>query len=70
MDPNSEIGNRIKTLRKKQNLTQQEIANALQISSQAVTRWVNGDNLPDIALLCHRQISWVFQPTSSWGAMK
>jgi len=51
MNINIEIGNRIKTFRSKQNLTQLDIANALQISPQAVSRWENGENLPDISLL-------------------
>jgi class 3 adenylate cyclase len=51
MNTNSEIGDRIKTLRNRQNLTQLDIAHALQISPQAVSRWENGENLPDISLL-------------------
>ena len=51
MNINIEVGNRIKSFRTKQNLTQSEIADALQISPQAVSRWENGENLPDISLL-------------------
>lgn len=43
------IGNRIKDLRKKQDLTQEELAEQLNISSQAVSKWENGICLPDIS---------------------
>ena len=45
------IGQFIKTIRKSKNITQKELAEKLNISSQAVSRWENGDSLPDTLLL-------------------
>lgn len=45
------IGNNIKQLRQKNNLTQEQVAGKLGVSYQAVSKWENGANTPDIALL-------------------
>ncbi len=45
------IGHRIKTIRKKQGLSQEELAKHLNISFQAVSKWENNITLPDITLL-------------------
>lgn len=45
------IGQFIKTMRKSKKITQKELAEKLSISSQAVSRWENGDALPDTMLL-------------------
>lgn len=45
------IGQFIKTMRKKEQITQKELAEKLNISPQAVSRWENGDALPDTLLL-------------------
>jgi transcriptional regulator with XRE-family HTH domain len=47
----SELGNRIRSHRERLGLKQQDIANALQISPQAVSKWERGENGPDIAIL-------------------
>ncbi len=41
----------IKTLRKQKGLTQEELAEQLNISFQTVSKWENGVSMPDIALL-------------------
>lgn len=46
-----EIGARISTLRKQQNMTQMELADRLGISFQAVSNWERGNTMPDIAKL-------------------
>jgi len=46
-----ELGLRIKSRREKLRLRQADVANALQISSQAVSKWERGENAPDIAIL-------------------
>jgi class 3 adenylate cyclase len=46
-----ELGQRIKGLREKLGLKQRDIAGALQISAQAVSKWERGENAPDIAVL-------------------
>ena len=45
------IGAFLKTLRKEKNLTQEQLAEHLGISSRTVSRWETGSNMPDISLL-------------------
>ena len=45
------IGEKIKELRKAQDVTQEKLADYLNISYQAVSKWENGLALPDITLL-------------------
>lgn len=45
------IGKFIKDLRKKNNLTQKDLANKYGVTYQAVSKWENGKNLPDISLI-------------------
>ncbi len=53
---NSEkVGKFIKEIRKKNNLTQKELADKYGVTYQAVSKWENGINLPDVVLL--RQMS-------------
>ena len=49
------IGELIKKIRKENNLTQAELADKLGVTYQAVSKWENGKNIPDIAIL--KQIS-------------
>jgi transcriptional regulator with XRE-family HTH domain len=50
MDTNK-IGQYIRSRRKAENLTQQQLAQKLNVSFQAVSKWENGDALPDVGLL-------------------
>ena len=50
MDQNK-VGNLIKELRKKSGLTQEKFATKYGVTYQAVSKWENGKNIPDIALL-------------------
>jgi transcriptional regulator with XRE-family HTH domain len=45
------IGKFIKKLREENNLTQKELADKLGVTFQAVSKWENGKNVPDIAIL-------------------
>ena len=45
------IGNFIKKIRLEQNLTQKDLADRLGVTYQAVSKWENGKNVPDIAIL-------------------
>ena len=45
------IGNFIKSIRLDNNLTQKEFADKLGVTYQAVSKWENGKNIPDIAVL-------------------
>ncbi len=47
----SELGQRIRSRRERLGLKQLDIANALQVSPQAVSKWERGENSPDIAIL-------------------
>lgn len=46
-----EIGSRLKSLRKKCGLTQAQLANALNISGQSISKWENDLSFPDISVL-------------------
>lgn len=48
---NMNIGNNISLLRKSRNLTQEELAAALGVSAQAVSKWENNSSCPDVSLL-------------------
>lgn len=45
------IGKLIKEIRKNNNLTQKELAAKLGVTYQAVSKWENGKNIPDIGIL-------------------
>lgn len=45
------FGKLIKEIRKKNGLTQNELANKYNVTYQAVSKWENGKNLPDMALI-------------------
>ena len=44
-------GNTIKKLREKNNLTQLELANKLNVSDKTISKWETGRGLPDISLI-------------------
>lgn len=48
---NTKIGTFIKNLRKEKNLTQKELANKLNITDRAISKWERGLGCPDISLL-------------------
>ena len=48
---NIKIGNYIKEKRIEQKLTQKDVANMLNISFQAVSKWEKGETLPDTSIL-------------------
>lgn len=48
---NEKIGAFIAQLRKSQNLTQRELAEKLNVTDKAVSKWERGVSLPDITLL-------------------
>ncbi|MBE5808108.1 MAG: helix-turn-helix transcriptional regulator [Clostridiales bacterium] len=48
MIDNRQIGNTIARLRQSRNMTQQQLASALNVSHQAVSKWETGAALPDI----------------------
>ena len=48
---NKTIGEKILELRKARSLTQEKLGEQLGISSQAISKWENGDSMPDILIL-------------------
>ena len=46
-----DFGEQIKSIRKRENLTQEQFAMKLNVSRQAVSNWENNKNLPDIGML-------------------
>ncbi len=47
----NELGARIRALRKERGLSQEALAQALEVSRQAVTKWEDGSSLPSTANL-------------------
>ena len=47
----AKIGTFLKTLRREKALTQEQLAEALNVSRRTVSRWETGSNLPDLDLL-------------------
>ena len=45
------IGGFLKQLRKERALTQQQLAEQFRVSGRTVSRWENGNNMPDLAVL-------------------
>ena len=45
------IGNFLKELRKEKDKTQEKIAEIFRVSSRGVSRWENGNTMPDLCLL-------------------
>ena len=45
------IGKIIKDIRVRNNLTQADLANKYNVTYQAVSKWENGKNIPDISIL-------------------
>jgi transcriptional regulator with XRE-family HTH domain len=49
---NKKIGKFLFNKRKEESKTQKEVADELNVTYQAVSRWENGDSIPDIETLC------------------
>ena len=48
---NLRLGEKIRTLRKSRNISQEVLANYLGVSFQAVSKWEKGETLPDVTLI-------------------
>lgn len=46
------FGKTIQDMRKQKNVTQEELAAELGVTAAAVSKWENGNTLPDILMLC------------------
>lgn len=58
------IGDKIKLLRRKRKLTQLQLANELNVSAQAVSKWEKGLSYPDIETII--KISEFFGVTTDY----
>ena len=58
------MGQIIRRLRKERNLTQEELAQQLNVTFQAISRWENGTALPDAQNIL--QISKLFNVTTDY----
>lgn len=47
----SDMGQRIAELRHRRRMTQEQLGQQLNVSGQAVSKWENGDSMPDVSLL-------------------
>ena len=47
----------LKELRKEKNLTQEQLAEQLNVSGRTVSRWETGTNMPDVSILVEWQNS-------------
>ena len=47
----AKIGSFLKELRKDKNLTQEQLAEQFGVATRTVSRWENGNNMPDISIL-------------------
>ena len=45
------LGKNLKVLRKKNNLTQEDLANSLAVSRQAICMWEKGERMPKVSIL-------------------
>lgn len=45
------IGNFLKELRKEKGLTQEELAEMMNVSNRSISRWETGSNMPDLDIL-------------------
>jgi transcriptional regulator with XRE-family HTH domain len=66
-----QLGNRLKEQRDRRRLRQADIAGALGVSTQAVSKWERGENAPDISLLVELgrllgvSVEWILGGTSA-----
>ena len=50
------VGKFLKELRKQKGLTQEQIAEIFHVSNRTISRWENGNNMPDLDVLMKYQI--------------
>lgn len=48
---NLELGRRISLYRQNKNMTQEELANRIGVTPQALSKWERNQSLPDVSLL-------------------
>ena len=58
------LGEKLQTLRRSRGLSQEQLAEILEVSRQAVSKWENGDSAPDLDRL--RAICTYFGVTTDY----
>lgn len=58
------LSNKLFTLRKKSGMNQEELAERLDVSRQAISKWENGESLPEITKL--KMIADIFSVTTDF----
>lgn len=48
---NTKLGEKIRSLRKARNISQEVLAQYLGVSFQAISKWENGDTMPDVTMI-------------------
>jgi transcriptional regulator with XRE-family HTH domain len=46
------VGERLYKLRKEKNISQEELANVLDVSRQTISKWETGESTPDFNKIC------------------
>ena len=59
-----EFSQQIREIRNKNRMTQEEMAQKLHVTRQAVSNWENGKNLPDLGMLV--EIARTFHVSLDW----
>lgn len=54
-----ELGDRIRELRTQKSLTQEELAQQLQVTRQTISKWESNKSLPDI--MCIKELCLIFE---------
>ncbi len=60
-----DFGKRVAALRKEKGLTQSELAEKLNISNKAISRWETGEGYPEITILPSLAVSLIPQTPES-----
>ena len=60
------LGKRIYELRKKLNVSQEELAVAINTSRQSISKWELGDSYPEVNKLKTLPVILMYQPTIYW----
>lgn len=64
MEKLSNIGVKIAQLRRSRGMTQEELGKRLSVSAQAVSKWENGDSLPDLSIVV--ELAKTFECTTDY----
>ena len=55
------LGNKIRELRRANNLTQEQLATSLNITAQAISKWEMGASYPDMTMIGEKYSTLLYQ---------